>query len=82
MSESLTRSVISGNMEASHRRVAAQVSNILSCSNAPVANMQQGACISRRGQQRRLQLPPWWHWRPSTCYADDIEVHELEGRNK
>jgi hypothetical protein len=47
MSESLTRSVISGNMEASHRRVASPVANMEVSHRraaAPVTYMRQRAC--------------------------------------
>ena len=60
MSESSTRCVIGGNMEAGHRRVAAPVMNMCESSRrcvigdnmemsnrraaAPVANMRQRAC--------------------------------------
>ena len=60
MSESLTRCVIGGNMEADHQRVAAPVMNMCESSRkcvigdnmevsnrraaAPVANMRQRAC--------------------------------------
>jgi len=47
MSESSTRCVIGGNMEASHRRVAAPVGNMEVSHRrvaAPVANIRQRAC--------------------------------------
>ena len=98
ISESATRCVIVGNMEASQRRFASPATNMEASHRrvaAPVANMRQRAChgsaLMVKEYQVRLSLKlaataaigvTRWHWRPSTCYTDDIDDHGVQERNK